>query len=1120
MQRVRLHTFVSRLCVIVAVCFMIPEDSYSQVDNTLVPKVNVPTSPEAAMLGKFGDIPIGYYTGTASVSVPLYTIQEGNLKIPITLNYHGSGIKVADDATWVGLGWDLSPGGAIVQEVRGKKDDEDNNLHKDAYPEFYAAFKGRLGPIETGAFFSALQTGDCLKQDCIPGRHDDRRCGTINDDPETILNDLQQGMGQPDVYHYNFNGYSGKFYINPETKQIVMMDKKDMIYFEKNGAGWKATTLDGTVYFFDDIETTHGAKVTDISGVTTKLSRIELLNGKSITFTYVDEQTVREIYRENLVFDDLSTGKGAYIRDYASGNKKTLVSITTSDALINFNLEDRDDIVYTNYKTKRLKSIDVKSIATNQKVRTFEFSYSYFPYNLTGAPRDNTGAIEPFTASHLDEYGKRLKLDALKEVGYDDYEQPVRSKPAYTFEYNTNTTMPLKNSWAVDFWGYYNAQENDGLIPDLRYFDYVHDTRYLDASPIVLPYEGANRYSNNAVVDANMLKKIYYPTGGYTEFEYEPNTFTNQFVPDISQAELAHKSIHVSDNNDGGNTLHTTFQLSKTVTISFQNSIVGYNVNSTSWNYQDMQGCYIRFSKSKMVNGSPVVSLIKQWDLSSEPNADFAISYRADFNKDILVEYDPDPSVSYLVDVYMPDNLNYPTNYYHSSGVNAWLSYYDDTGINTAISNTCGVRIKSVKNYTSQGNVASNKAIKYYDGKLLDGFEPLQSILMVNSKCNGVDVLPIFRKKTWISSGDIAGGGEIEVGYGKVEEIELTNNGLDNNGKNVYYYYNQENLRRKGYPSSPFIKNGLLTKMEVFDNSAQKLLEKEFSYTNLMPFSCYSGIVITNHSFGDTDWPDLLNRNVNLYVGSFLYKFSYGIYPLISEWNKLQSVVTKEYAGNNFIAKSESYTYNNEGSVSTVITSSSKGELLMSKFYYPQDYQIDYNTDHYMELVHNTGTPVITEQYNGLNLLTRQKTVYSTAGSAPTKLPKYIYFQRGSNNEELHFTIDSYDEKGNITQYTQQNNIPVSIVWNEDKTLAIAKIENATYSSLLALPNGLNSDFRTLLPAARVTTYTYKPLIGVATITDVNNRKLSYQYDEYGRLMLIKDQDGNIVKTFDYHFRQ
>src|SRR5882757_6825583 len=79
-----------------------------------IPKFDVKnilaTSPEAAMLGRFGDIPISYYTGTADISIPIYTIKEGGVEVPVVLRYHGSGVKVDDEATNVGLGWSLEPG--------------------------------------------------------------------------------------------------------------------------------------------------------------------------------------------------------------------------------------------------------------------------------------------------------------------------------------------------------------------------------------------------------------------------------------------------------------------------------------------------------------------------------------------------------------------------------------------------------------------------------------------------------------------------------------------------------------------------------------------------------------------------------------------------------------------------------------------------------------------------------------------------------------------------------------------------------------------------------------------------------------------------------------------------
>ncbi|WP_164975262.1 hypothetical protein, partial [Lutibacter sp. HS1-25] len=46
-----------------------------------------PSSPTAAELGKFGAYPVNLSTGLPQIEIPLYTIQSGDLSIPITLKY-------------------------------------------------------------------------------------------------------------------------------------------------------------------------------------------------------------------------------------------------------------------------------------------------------------------------------------------------------------------------------------------------------------------------------------------------------------------------------------------------------------------------------------------------------------------------------------------------------------------------------------------------------------------------------------------------------------------------------------------------------------------------------------------------------------------------------------------------------------------------------------------------------------------------------------------------------------------------------------------------------------------------------------------------------------------------
>lgn len=53
---------------------------------------------------------------------------------------------------------------------------------------------------------------------------------------------------------------------------------------------------------------------------------------------------------------------------------------------------------------------------------------------------------------------------------------------------------------------------------------------------------------------------------------------------------------------------------------------------------------------------------------------------------------------------------------------------------------------------------------------------------------------------------------------------------------------------------------------------------------------------------------------------------------------------------------------------------------------------------------------------------------------------------------------------------------------------------------------------------AQMTTYTYYPLIGISSQCDVNNRISFYQYDDLGRLFVIRDQNNNVHKKFCYNY--
>ncbi|CAM1367974.1 exported hypothetical protein [Tenacibaculum litopenaei] len=114
--------------------------SGSSTSQLSLPNV-VPPAPEAAGLSKFIEVPVSHYTGLPNVSVPIYTVEEKGVQIPISLSYHARGVKVAEVASSVGTGWSLNYGGIVSRQIRGKADD---SAAGNTYLKNKAHFAGKL----------------------------------------------------------------------------------------------------------------------------------------------------------------------------------------------------------------------------------------------------------------------------------------------------------------------------------------------------------------------------------------------------------------------------------------------------------------------------------------------------------------------------------------------------------------------------------------------------------------------------------------------------------------------------------------------------------------------------------------------------------------------------------------------------------------------------------------------------------------------------------------------------------------------------------------------------------------------------------------------------------------
>jgi YD repeat-containing protein len=84
-------------------------------------------------------------------------------------------------------------------------------------------------------------------------------------------------------------------------------------------------------------------------------------------------------------------------------------------------------------------------------------------------------------------------------------------------------------------------------------------------------------------------------------------------------------------------------------------------------------------------------------------------------------------------------------------------------------------------------------------------------------------------------------------------------------------------------------------------------------------------------------------------------------------------------------------------------------------------------------------------------------------------------------------------------------------------TLYVHKVTGQT--TVTVSGSGHIDELRLYPSTAQMTTYTYAPLVGMTSQVDVGNRVTYYQYDPLSRLQRIRDQDYNILKTYQYQYQ-
>jgi hypothetical protein len=174
-------------------------------------------SPTAASLGKYADVPVSAHTGIPQISIPIYTIKEGPLSVPVSLSYHAGGLKVWETASWVGAGWSLNAGGVITRTVMGAPDERwtssvSSQTHGFLSDSGYAT--GMYTPLVQGFPYQPP-----------PGN----RGFQLNEWRKYASG---QRDGEPDMFFFNVSGYSGKFFISDDGRPVLLPEQDIRIEYD------------------------------------------------------------------------------------------------------------------------------------------------------------------------------------------------------------------------------------------------------------------------------------------------------------------------------------------------------------------------------------------------------------------------------------------------------------------------------------------------------------------------------------------------------------------------------------------------------------------------------------------------------------------------------------------------------------------------------------------------------------------------------------------------------------------------------------------------------------------------------------------------------------------------
>ncbi|THF53145.1 hypothetical protein E6C50_02775 [Flavobacterium supellecticarium] len=1087
----------------------------------VVPQITNP-SVDAQAITKFGDIPISEYTGMVNAAIPLYTLKSGNLSLPINLDYNAAGVKVSQTATWTGINWVLNAGGVITRTVHDKGDEADN-------PD------GRM-------------TADTI----VPAGflNGSAYAGWIN---LTLAKRRKLVDIKPDIFYFNFPGYSGSFFLDKQFKpRLVKADSNLKIEIVGTDSNLRTrlrqsnefciTTPEGVKYYFggdNATETSFLGNRIDNPYVPTGyyLTKIQHPISGTITLEYLSDSVNRNIRLETNesvtvkiaglptehrdciqpAYSEMSHDINTSYNIIASGKTLSKIKGNQGATEITFNSTPGSA---THYR-KVLNSIVIKE--DNTILNTIDLNY-YFPQTQSTSERFFLTKVE-FNKNK--NYGSGRK-----------YEQ-------YELEYFEPNELPNRDSQAKDVLGYYNGKWGNTIALPKNFDHYFHNY-----------YSNfADRSSDLTYAVKGALKKIIFPTKGYSEFEYEM----------VKSKELDYGGgvqMNIWRNNPGRNPVNKTSTTASMMGDSYQNPDGTFGFLGVYMD-QTIKGIANIISNSQM--GHTDVIVLKITDITDNTVQNFTFRM-PDGNQEIgsgsynfSIEFTFDIRKDHKYSLQLSNNYQFSTTQFDAEVYFAYVK-------GVRLVDDGPLRVKRVTDYNAETENAYIK--RYYYSSLANlNKNPLELAVFKKNYayttdwalvrcCSGGSEGSLLHDQQWgLGFRTLSSQSQIPLNQleGKYEEV-IVSFGGDNfelGGKYKRFYnvplainedlhvadgsvFQQE--RNIYFGNAEDIYHGTL--MEETDlikrgNSLNMVRQQTYKYQ-------YEDIANISGIIGGYCYYNCL------FPASSASSFDLAKYTLIARKKQLIQKKTVDFVGptlSTAITTTEDYHYGSLIGLPTSIISSTSEDGLVSYVNYvyaDQPHLITNATPiqnaamaKLLEL-NMISEPMMVKTFKGPSdglptAVGTKVTLFKSWNNNPNRiLPEIVRFSKGTGALEDRILIEKYDGFGNMAQVRQKDGSRTYYQYNGRNQLML-KIENyipvdsddtANPIPLPELTPGSPCGLSQSYPGSIVTFFYYDAVTKLlARTVDTNCRNTYYEYDSLLRLKRIKDHDGNIIEEYDTNYR-